>query len=242
MYFIIDVGNTFRKLAVFDDSKIVVKETCEASTFSEVFLDITRKYPTISNGIVSSVGTFNVSEVEGITKIPFIFLDYKTPVPFINKYATPKTLGVDRIALVSAAAVLFPNKNTLIIDAGSCITMDFISAKNEYLGGTITPGITMRYAAMQHFTAKLPLLSIQVPKTITGDTTESAMHIGAYSGVVHEIEGTINVYKEKYPDLKVILTGGDTHLLRDSLKNDIFTNSNFLLEGLNFILQHNTHK
>lgn len=242
MHLIIDVGNTFRKIAVFDNTTMLAKEVCDATNFSDIFSKLITAYPQISKGILSSVGDFTSSELKLVSNIPFITLNYKTPVPFINKYLTPKTLGVDRIALVSAAAKVFPKKNTLVIDAGSCITIDFISNKNEYFGGTITPGIAMRYKAMHHFTSNLPLLKTQSPTYFIGNSTETSMHLGAFSGTVYEIQGAIATYKNKYPDLRVILTGGDTHLLRDSLKNDIFANSNFLLEGLNFILQHNTHK
>ena len=128
-----------------------------------------------------------------------------------------------------------------MIDAGSCITYDLITANNTYLGGAISPGIQMRYKAIHTFTANLPLLEPKLPIIQTGNSTESSIHSGILQAVVFEIEGFVRTYKEKYPDLTVILTGGDAHFLRDSLKSDIFANSNFLLEGLNFILEHNKH-
>ncbi|MCW8981163.1 MAG: type III pantothenate kinase, partial [Altibacter sp.] len=108
-----------------------------------------------------------------------------------------------------------------------------------YLGGAISPGIEMRYKAMHTFTAKLPLLDTSTPKKLIGDSTATSMHSGVIHGVLHEIEGFIQAYSEKFSDLTIILTGGDTQFLRDSLKNDIFANSNFLLEGLNYILELN---
>ena len=110
-------------------------------------------------------------------------------VPFKNLYSTPKTLGIDRIALVSASVEQFPHKNVLIIDAGTCITFDFISHKNEYLGGAISPGIRMRYKALNNFTANLPLLETKAPKNSVGDSTANAMHSGVVQGVLFEIEG-----------------------------------------------------
>ena len=171
-----------------------------------------------------------------------LFYFNTTNLPFKNLYSTPKTLGIDRIALVCASVGEFPDNNVLIIDAGTCITYDFINSKNEYLGGAISPGVRMRYKAMHNQTANLPLLTTEVPKQIIGDSTANSMHSGVVNGVLNEIDGTISQYKEKYQDLTVILTGGDAKMLSKQLKSSIFANSNFLLEGLNFILQFNQHK
>ncbi|NNK40613.1 MAG: type III pantothenate kinase, partial [Winogradskyella sp.] len=160
-------------------------------------------------------------------------------LPFINKYETPKTLGVDRIALVSASVLHFPDQNVLIIDAGTCVTYDFITNDNNYIGGAISPGLSMRYRALNTFTAKLPLLNVQQPKSVVGKTTESSIHSGVVNGIVLEIDGVIDQYKEQFGDLTVILTGGDGKFLSNQLKNSIFANSNFLLQGLNYILQFN---
>ena len=117
--------------------------------------------------------------------------------------------------------------------------MSFLTSENKYLGGAIAPGLEMRYKAMHHFTANLPLLNAEAPENLIGDSTNNSMHIGVFQGVVSEIEGFINRYIENFSHLTVILTGGDAHFLRDRLKNDIFANSNFLLEGLNYILELN---
>ena len=169
------------------------------------------------------------------------YLNHETKIPFLNKYATPETLGVDRIALISAAAKQYPQQNVLVIDAGTCITYDFLSAENEYLGGAISPGIAMRYKSLHTFTEKLPLLDANNPKILTGNSTTASIHSGVVNGVLYEIDGIISEYRKNYNNLTVILTGGDTHFLRDSIKNDIFANSNFLLEGLNHILEYNKH-
>ncbi|MCL4160212.1 UNVERIFIED_CONTAM: hypothetical protein GTU68_064981, partial [Idotea baltica] len=162
-------------------------------------------------------------------------------IPFKNLYSTPKTLGIDRIALVCASVEQFPDKNVLIIDAGTCITFDFITNKNHYLGGAISPGIRMRYKSLHKFTANLPLLDTKKPKKSIGNSTANSMHSGVVQGVLFEIDGAIQKYKLKYPDLTVILTGGDTNFLSKQLKSSIFANSNFLLEGLNYLLQYNSH-
>ncbi len=242
MNLIVDVGNTFIKLAVFSKNELVHRVVCKNQEFSEVLFEVSREFSEIKHCIVSYVGQFSEAYIK-LLKDNYILvaLTNKTLVPFINDYSTPLTLGVDRIALASAAAVKFPQKNVLVIDAGSCITYDFLSDKNHYKGGAISPGIAMRYKAMNQFTAGLPLLEKEMPDFFIGDNTNASMHSGVVYGVISEIEGTINRYKNKYPDLTIILTGGDTDFLRESIKIGIFANSNFLLEGLHFILEHNKH-
>lgn len=241
MNLVIDVGNTLVKLGVFESGKLILKNICDKDVFLKTLLNISETYPSIKNTLVSSVGKLaeeQVGRLEELYKVNT--LDQSTKVPFKNKYGTPNTLGVDRIALISAAAQQFPDKNVLVIDAGTAITYDFINSNNEYLGGAISPGISMRYKSLHNYTAKLPLLETKSPERLIGNTTESSLHSGIVNGVLNEIVGFINAYKAEFNDLTVILTGGDTQFLRDSLKNDIFANPNFLLEGLNHILDYNT--
>ena len=112
---------------------------------------------------------------------------------------------------------------------------------NKYLGGAISPGLTLRYKALHNLTANLPLLDTKLPEDLIGNSTESSIHSGVVNGILREIDGTINEYKGKFSDLTVILTGGDSDFLSKQLKNTIFANSNFLLEGLNFILEFNSN-
>ena len=240
MNLIIDVGNSLMKLAVFSDGKLQTKVTSEKNNFLNILQDIINEYTGLKQCIVSSVGSFSEEELRVLKQnVPVLVLSHQLKLPFNNEYATPTTLGVDRIALVSAAARQYPNENVLVIDAGSCITYDFLTSENKYLGGAIAPGIEMRYKAMHHFTANLPLLKAEAPEKLIGDSTNYSMHIGVFQGVISELEGFIDRYIENFSHLTVILTGGDAHFLRDSIKNDIFANSNFLLEGLNYILEIN---
>jgi type III pantothenate kinase len=240
MNLIIDVGNSFLKLAVFNKQKLVEKKTISEEDFKSQLKELQKAFPKLDYAIVSSVGNFSEENLSILKKqIKVHTLSHASKLPFTNNYKTPTTLGVDRMALVSAAAFQFPKENVLIIDAGSCITYDFLNAKNDYLGGAISPGISMRYKALNTFTANLPLLEKTIPETFIGNTTQSSMNVGVVNGVVHEIEGFISMYKSKFSDFTTILTGGDTHFLLDSIKNDIFANSNFLLEGLNHILEIN---
>ena len=241
MNLIVDVGNTFVKLAIFQNEKLLYKESISLDNFIENLKSLAIKYPKIDNTIVSSVGKLNEDQANFLEKnYNPLELNYKTKLPFKNSYESPKTLGVDRMALVSASANQFPNKNVLIIDSGTCITYDFITTENEYLGGAISPGIKMRYQALNNFTANLPLLEIHSPEDLVGRSTKDSIHSGIIFGVLGEIEGVISKYEEKYSDLTVILTGGDSNFLSKQLKSSIFANSNFLLEGLNYILQFNS--
>ena len=195
----------------------------------------------IDQAIISSVANisdFDLMKIQGLFSL--VFLSQATEVPFINEYVTKNTLGVDRMALASAAVLKYPNSNVLVVDAGSCITYDFINDQGVFKGGSISLGIAMRYKALSQFTDKLPLLSPIENISITGNTTERAIHSGVINGVVVEINGIIEEYKLQYEKLTVVLTGGDTNFLAKRLKNGIFANPNFLLEGLNNILIQNS--
>jgi type III pantothenate kinase len=241
MNLIIDVGNSNVKLAVFQQDKLLHKSIIELSQLNESIEIIKTNFPKIEKAIISSVGNLQNSQIQNIKKhFTTFILDSASKIPFINLYKTPKTLGVDRIALVSASVNQFPDKNVLIIDVGTCVTYDFKTSKNDYLGGAISPGIRLRYKTLNDLTANLPLLETEIPKNIIGDSTSSAIHSGVIYGILKEIDGIIDEYQKKYSDLTVILTGGDANLLSNQLKNSIFANSNFLLEGLNFILEFNS--
>jgi len=241
MNLIVDVGNTFVKFAVFEKKALVYKERFELSKFNKKYKALRKDFESIEHCIISSVGRLTDEQIDVIDhELDVLTLSYETILPFKNLYQTPKTLGVDRMALASASINQYPNQNVLIIDAGTCITYDFVSNKNEYLGGAISPGIRLRYEALHNLTANLPFLEKNQPKTIIGNTTESSIHSGVITGTLKEIDGVIDEYRENHQDLTVILTGGDANFLSNQLKNSIFANSNFLLEGLNFILDYNT--
>lgn len=241
MNLIIDIGNTRAKLALFKDNKLFHIENVTHDAFENSALSLIEKYP-IRRGIISSVIFLKKTQMEKISsKINLIELHSGLNFPFKNKYGTPKTLGVDRIALVAAAIHEFPKQNVLVIDAGTCITYDFVSAEKEYFGGAISPGIEMRYKAMHKFTSKLPLLGREEKVDFIGNSTANSMHSGVVNGVIGEIDYFVRLYKEKNGDLTVVLTGGDANFLANKLKIDIFAQPNFLLMGLNTILIYNNH-
>ena len=243
MNLIIDVGNTNVKLAVFDKDNLVDKKIEKSSRIVSTLNSVLKKHPQNNKSIISSVGKLNSNLINKLkTKIDLTILNSSLKIPFKNKYKTPKTLGQDRIALVSAAQFHYPQKNVLVIDAGSCITYDYKNNKGEYLGGAISPGINMRYRSLNNQTANLPLLSKEFPNTVTGKSTNDSIHSGICYGIIKEIDGVIHEYQTYYKELTVILTGGDANFLSKQLKSSIFANSNFLLEGLNYILEYNISK
>ena len=161
-------------------------------------------------------------------------------VPFKNLYKSKNTLGQDRLALVSAAAFKFPKENVLIVDVGSCITYDFKNNNNEYLGGGISPGISMRFKSLNTFTSNLPLIDFDSIHQLIGNNTKNSINSGVINGTISEINGIIHQYCEEFKNIRIILTGGDSNFLLKRIKNSIFADQNFLLVGLNKLLEDNS--
>ena len=240
MNLIVDIGNTVAKLAVFQKDELLQKEVVGQDLIKEKILDLFEKYPNLSKVVVSNVSSVSFQLPEKLQgKVKLVELSAGTPLPFKNLYATPETLGNDRKALVAAAAKNYPGQNVLVIDAGTCITYDFKNAADEYLGGGISPGLKMRFLALNSFTANLPLVEVGEQPQLIGDSTASSIRSGVLHGTSNEIEGIIHTYAMRYNNLITIITGGDASFLSINLKNGIFANSNFLLEGLNHILEFN---
>jgi type III pantothenate kinase len=241
MKLILDLGNTTSKIAVFDGRDLLWSGREDNGSLVQRVSELKRQYPALAKGILSKVGHLDEVVLQGLqNQLPLHLLSYRSLLPFNNAYSTPETLGVDRLALASAASLYYPGKNVLVIDAGTCITYDFINEKASYLGGAISPGLRIRYEALHNFTAKLPLLSTAVPEDLIGKSTEASIHSGVVNGVCMEIEGLVKAYKLRHKHLTVILTGGDAKFLSDQLKNSIFANSNFLIAGLNYLLDYNS--
>ncbi len=240
MNLVIDVGNARVKVALFKGNSIAWHDSFNKPELILELKEISQKNK-INQAIISSVAIITENQLFEIEQLfPLIRLNHQTKIPFQNNYKTPKTLGIDRIALIAAAINQYPNQNILVIDAGTCITFDLINDKGIYSGGAISPGIEMRYKALHKYTDKLPLLEREDNETLIGNSTENSIHSGVINGVVNEINGIIERYKLEYKKLTTILTGGDTYFLAKRLKNGIFANPNFLLEGLNSILIYNS--
>lgn len=234
---VVDVGNTRTKWAVYQNEHQVYFKTSIDEESIHVLNQIKQLYPNIIHGICTSVR--DESAIKWISELPFVrFIRRNDTFPFTNLYATPQTLGLDRMVLAAGAVLKFPKQNRLVIDAGTCITFDFVSAKDEYLGGAISPGLDMRYKAMHEFTAKLPRLKATYPHSLIGNSTEQSMHVGATRGIIAEIDAYIDDVILKYGNIKIILTGGDADFLAKQLKNRIFALPNFLLESLLSIYEY----
>ncbi len=240
MLLAIDVGNTRIKSAVFEHNTLLRVFHIEYKEVLKKINFILQEYPKIELFVISSVGKLDKSFFDYFKeKVTIYEISRQSRFPFQNLYSTPETLGLDRMVLASGAVLQFPNQNRLIIDAGTCITYDFIDQDNHYLGGAISPGIRLRYESLHQFTAKLPLLDQKNPDNYVGNSTAESIHSGVVNGIRHEIEGFIGAYQSDYDKFIIILTGGDADFLAKQLKNTIFANSNFLLESLNQTFQYN---
>ena len=237
MYLTIDQGNSFCKIIVFHNNIAIHREVCKVLTARHL-QSIYKKY-NIDAALACSVIGFNSILKKAFKKMRIDVLSATTKIPIKNLYTTPKTLGKDRLANVIAATFLFPKQNVLIIDAGTCIKYDLIDHSKKYKGGNISPGLMMRFLALNKFTRKLPLAPLTNPRKLIGDSTVTALQTGVFNGIVAEMEGLAARYAEKYSDLKVILTGGDTNRFVSQLNLSIFAASDLVNIGLNEIIKHN---
>ena len=227
---VIDIGNTRIKAAAFNSIGELIRKQYfdDLNTCYQWF-----KQENIRSVIVSSVAQASTDQVEGFE---IHHLSYLSKLPFNNQYESKETLGVDRIAALAAAATQFPKQASLIFDIGTCMTIDFLDSELNYRGGNISPGIELRLKAMHQMTGRLPLVNANEAVGNMGNSTRQAMANGVLVGMQHEIEGYINNYVSKYPNLQIILCGGDyTHFDIPS-KYKIFANENFVLEGLHALL------
>jgi len=240
MNLVIDAGNTHIKFAVFRRDVLLHVETSPEAGFADHIKSLFEQYPNIERAIISSVSNLQDYAADVVSVFCEVYvLSPRSKIPFKNSYATPQTLGPDRLALATAAFYENPKGNTLVIDAGTCITYDMVNDYGEYLGGAISPGLYMRYNALHEFTERLPKLTPENILDFIGNATESSIHSGVVNGLCLEIDGVIEQYKSRFQDLTVILTGGDAQFLSKRLKSTIFAHSNFLLKGLNQLLDYN---
>jgi type III pantothenate kinase len=236
MNLVVDYGNTSAKVAIFDHQQLLEKHTFKVIDELQQFL----QKSSADRFIISSVNA-DANHISGwaIHAKQKLILTHALSLPINILYSTPTTLGVDRIAGVCGARQLFPKEDCLVIDAGTCITYDFIDASGNYPGGSISPGMMMRFKSVHTFTAKLPLVNpIEQPELI-GHSTETSIQSGVIHGLVAEIDGIIDRYQKKYPHLRVILCGGDAPFFENKLKASIFASPDLVLLGLNSVLIHN---
>jgi type III pantothenate kinase len=239
MNLVVDYGNSSAKVGIFDHHKLVRKEVFSDSGKLKDFLEnFSADYIIISS--VTTDATL-VSSWAKQVKGKYI-LTHTLPLPIKNGYATPTTLGVDRIAGVCGAHQLFPELPCLVIDSGTCITYDFKDRYGEFLGGGISPGLSMRFDAVHTFTVKLPLVNVVEQAPLIGNSTETCIQSGVINGVIEELNGIISRYQEKFEGLQVILCGGDARFFENKLKASIFALPELVLSGLNSILIYNVSR
>lgn len=234
----IDIGNTRSKYAFFDENQMV--ESGKIGDLVGLGSFLSERSSDFERAIICSV---NHSQQDLAEFIPVekqvLYLNHLTPVPITMTYATPQTLGMDRLAAAVGGNYMFSNRAVMVIDIGTCITYDFINAQGVFEGGVISPGVELRYKAMHDYTARLPLLSDREDEGLIGTSTTSAMKSGVINGIVGEIEYMVSQFLLKSPDLKVIITGGGAKIFESRIKADIFVALEIVLVGLNRVLDYN---
>ena len=239
MNLVLDVGNSLLKIALFEKSELIQKFKF-SENYKRNIEDLISNYK-VTHSIISNVGRIDDSIINILKESTNLLLvSNQLKIPFKNLYKSKNTLGQDRLALVSAAAFNFPNENVLIVDVGSCITYDFKNNNNEYLGGGISPGISMRFKSLNTFTSNLPLIDFDSIYQLIGNNTKNSITSGVVNGTISEINGIIQQYREEFKNIRIILTGGDSNFLLKRIKNTIFADRNFLLIGLNKLLEDNS--
>jgi len=239
MKLILDIGNTNVKAGFFE-KKQLLEIISSAEPSLEFIESICHKNKGIASVILSSVREVPVAVIDFFKKnYRFIEFTDTTHVPVTNLYRTPATLGKDRMAGVVAVRSLYPNENVLVIDAGTCITYNFINAAGEYHGGSISPGFSMRFKALHTFTGQLPLVSLENYYDLIGTDTETSILSGVVNGLTAEADAIISLYKKLHNPVRTVICGGDAQFLADRLKNSIFAVPELVLIGLNEILDYN---
>ncbi|MBK9254732.1 MAG: type III pantothenate kinase [Saprospiraceae bacterium] len=240
MNLVIDIGNTRVKTAIFNDDGLVNTYISDSLSVEDIS-NLSLKY-SIKSVIISSTSVTDDALLDRLKIFEnFINLDSQTKLPILNRYQTPETLGKDRLAAAVGTWSRYPKVNSLVIDMGTCITIDILTFDGAFEGGNISPGVHMRIKAMHQFTAKLPMVDTVLPEALFGSSTDTALRNGVLRGTFFELDGYIRVCKHKYGKINVILTGGDAPLFAKFSKNKIFVLPNLVLEGLNEILNYNVH-
>jgi len=238
---VIDIGNTNSKLAVFDEKTLVDYQVLK-EIGTEELIALIKKHKVVNSSV--SIVRKDLQEVIDLLESITNYIPFSTSINtgIKNHYQTLSTLGLDRWAKVIAASTCYPAQNSLMIDSGTCITYDLLNSNNEYFGGSISPGIDMRFKALHHFTGRLPLVTWKQQGGIpSGTDTDTAIKNGVLQGVINEVEGFISSYNRENKGLTVLLTGGNAAFLLEQLKNSIFApqiihDPYLVLKGLNEVI------
>ncbi|MDR2971220.1 MAG: type III pantothenate kinase [Bacteroidales bacterium] len=239
MNLVIDIGNTLQKIAIFNNDEIIYAKSMPFIS-NDILLFILKQF-SIKFSIISSVSELSEQVVDFLNlNTKLIHYSYQTKLPITILYRSIETLGLDRIANAVGAAALFPSKNVLAVQAGTCLVFDFVNERSEYLGGSISPGLRMRFETLHEKTKNLPHLEENdTLLPFLGTNTNESVLSGVVIGMCHEIDGFIDDYKANYENTNVIFTGGDFAFFQKSIKNTIFAAPNLVLKGLNEIIKYN---
>lgn len=233
-----DFGNTRLKCGVFINSDFAEEVILPNDSVAEVENLIQRYQP--QRSILSSVIEHNPAFEEVLAeKTSFHKLSYSSKLPVTTPVGKPHTIGADRLALVVAAVNLYPHQHNLIIGLGTCITYNFVNKYHQFIGGSISPGLEMRFKSLEYYTAKLPHVEPDWNFPLLGYDTKTNIQSGVIAGMAKEIDGIIDLYKDKYTNFNVHLTGGDVAYFGTLLKNKIFAEPSLVYKGLYAISQYN---
>ena len=239
MQLILDFGNTFQKCAVFDRENMISDIKFEKICLNDI-VDYTNRFSGIKSCILSSVMNTPKEIIDYLNhKFEFIELNSKSLIPITNKYSTPDTLGKDRLAAAVAVCKLAKGKAALSIDIGTAIKFDLVNSDKEYLGGSISPGLFLRFKSLHTFTAKLPLVDYNNLHSLIGTDTQTSILSGVMNGAIAEVNTFIEMYKSQYEGILIFITGGESIYFVNHIKSEIFAVSNLVLIGLNEILLFN---
>jgi len=239
----IDAGNSLIKIALMEYG--IIQSSAAFSVFdANGLLHHAKSLPQVDACILSTVSVVDNEAIDVFKQKAGFFMELtaETPIPIRNLYQTPETLGKDRLAAVVGANSLFPDRDILVFDAGTALTIDFIDRNGNYHGGNISPGLNMRFRALHDYTQKLSLQSQTDDYTTIGTSTASAIVSGVQNGMIFEMDHYINHFVDRYPQLVTILTGGDRNFFESKIKNCIFAEPNLVLIGLENIVNFNFKK
>lgn len=232
---VLDLGNTFIKLAVFRADSLLVAH--RVRTVEESYLTSLIQRYSVRRAIVSNVTDSNHPILHMLPSgLPCHRLTADSFLPFTVAYSTPATLGADRLAAIAGAMQEFPGRPLLVIDAGTAITYDVLAPAERYLGGAISPGIALRYSSLHGYTVHLPLLDWRGFPPKIGDSTVGSMQAGVLGGILAEVESYATAIQLEFSNLVIILTGGDAFYLHRFIKSCNFARPNLVLYGLNYLL------
>ncbi len=234
----IDIGNSRIKWARFEGREVVESGMVPDSNFQELLALI--NFHCSDNITISSVVQLNKEFLRICKKQNALIIDSRLSIPITNEYSTPSTLGMDRLCAAIGAKSLFPKNPVLSVDIGTCIKYEFVTSDNRYKGGNISPGLQMRFAALNSYTSKLPALKPQKTIGPIGSSTNDALRLGVQQGMLFEIQAMIQTIQTLHPDLKTVGTGGDLPFFVNDLKTHIFADLLLVLRGINEIYLHNS--